>query len=96
MLPTGFLLGIFFQGGQNLLLCKFPQSCYFYIILDQFLGGESFRGGDKLLQGEPPWKKPVLNALIYTSSGYGFFRGFQLMFLKHADVLNPRNLNEGN
>ena len=83
---------------EDKIYCYANFHCHatFLLFSDQFLGGESFRGGDKLLQGEPPWKKPVLNALIYTSSGYGFFRGFQLMFLKHADVLNPQNLNEGN
>ena len=57
---TGFLLGIFFGGGQNLLLCKFLLLCYWF--WTKFQGGAKvFRGANCLrgcpLPPPPPWKK---------------------------------------
>ena len=51
-LKAGFLLGIFFRGKQNLLLCKFLLLCYCFRTKFQ-RGAKIFRGAN-CLRGAPP------------------------------------------
>ena len=47
----------FFQGGQNLLLCKFRLLCYCF--RTKFKGGAKFSGGQTSSGGAPPPPPPV-------------------------------------
>ena len=60
-LYTAFLLGIFFRGGRNLLLCKFLLLFYCF--------RTKFQGGAKVFRGAPPAPSPVEESQYIYMSG---------------------------